>query len=96
MAHADPGAGTDDTGTGTDTDPAVTTDGARVLDVRESDAPPFERITSALAEIERDETLVIVNSFEPEPLYAELDRRGFTHRATQLGPDEWRVAVEHE
>jgi len=94
MAHAD--ADPDDAGTGPDTEPTIDTDGARVLDVRDIEEPPFERITGALADIERDETLVIVNSFEPAPLYAELDRRGFTHRATQLGPDEWRVAVEHE
>ncbi|WP_348612832.1 DUF2249 domain-containing protein [Halobaculum rarum] len=96
MAHADPDAADDDAGTGTDTEPTIDADSARVLDVRESDSPPFERITSALGELDPDETLVIVNSFEPEPLYAELDRRGFAHRATQLGPDEWRVAVEYE
>lgn len=94
MARADTEADGDDTGTDPDAGPATNAD--RVLDVREIDAPPFERITSALAEIEGDETLVIVNAFEPEPLYAELERRGFTHRTTRVGPEEWHVAVEHE
>lgn len=92
MARADTDA--DDTGIDPDAGPA--TDADRVLDVREIDAPPFERITSALTEIEGDETLVIVNSFEPEPLYAELERRGFTHRTTRVRPEEWQVAVERE
>ncbi|QZY00447.1 DUF2249 domain-containing protein [Halobaculum rubrum] len=90
MAHADAD------GTGTDTGPATDTNDPRVLDVRDIDAPPFERITGALADLDRDETLVIVNSFDPEPLYGELDRRGFTHRSSQVAPDEWRVRVEHE
>jgi len=94
MARADTDADGDDTGIDPDAGPA--TDADRVLDVRETDAPPFERITSALTGIEGEETLVIVNSFEPEPLYGELERRGFTHRTTRIGPEEWRVAVEHE
>ncbi|WP_435064643.1 DUF2249 domain-containing protein [Halobaculum sp. EA56] len=71
-------------------------DDARVLDVRETDAPPFDPISDALDDLDSDGTLVIVNSFEPEPLYDVLDRRGFAHRSEQVGPDEWRVAVEHE
>ncbi|UIP01552.1 DUF2249 domain-containing protein (plasmid) [Halobaculum sp. CBA1158] len=67
-----------------------------MLDVREIDAPPFEPIMTALGDLGPGETLVIVNSFEPEPLYEQLDRRGFSHGTTQIGPDEWRVAVERE
>ncbi|QZP36883.1 DUF2249 domain-containing protein [Halobaculum magnesiiphilum] len=70
-------------------------DDTHVLDVREIDEPPFDPIVDALADLGRDETLVIVNGFEPEPLYAELDRRGFTHRTTHVSEDEWHVAVEH-
>ncbi|MFC6787264.1 DUF2249 domain-containing protein [Halobaculum halobium] len=94
MAHADTDA--DGTSAGTEAGSAIDADAPRVLDVRETDAPPFEPITSALADLEGDGTLVIVNSFEPEPLYAELDRLGFTYRATRAGENEWRVTVERE
>lgn len=64
------------------------------LDVREIDGEPFSDIMSALSDLGDDETLVLVNSFEPEPLYAVLDQRGFDHETEQVGPDEWRVEIE--
>lgn len=66
----------------------------RELDIREIDGPPFDEITSALEAVSNDETLVLVNSFEPEPLYAVIERRGFTYEATKVADDEWRVAIE--
>ncbi|SHG40599.1 DUF2249 domain-containing protein [Halobaculum gomorrense] len=81
----------DDADTGIDID----SDDASLLDVREVDDPPFDHITTALAELGPEETLVIVNSFEPEPLYGELERRGFAYRTTRVGDDEWRVAIEY-
>ncbi|MFC4450919.1 DUF2249 domain-containing protein [Halorussus aquaticus] len=66
----------------------------RELDAREIDGEPFGAITSALSDLGDDETLVLVNSFEPEPLYAVLDRRGFDHETEQVAPDEWRVEIE--
>ncbi|WP_137284421.1 DUF2249 domain-containing protein [Halorussus salinisoli] len=66
----------------------------RELDARDIDGEPFGAITSALSDLSDDETLVLVNSFEPEPLYAVLDRRGFDHETEQVAPDEWRVEIE--
>ena len=73
-----------------------TNDQTRLLDAREIDGEPFGDIMAALADLETDETLVLINSFEPEPLYAVLEQRGFTHEASQEAPDEWRVEITHE
>jgi uncharacterized protein (DUF2249 family) len=63
------------------------------LDIREVDGQPFGHITDALADLDADETLLLVNSFEPEPLYSVLDDRGFDHETEQRGENEWRVYV---
>ncbi|WP_440009532.1 DUF2249 domain-containing protein [Halomicrococcus sp. SG-WS-1] len=65
----------------------------RELDVREIEGEPFSDIMSALDELNAGETLVLVNSFEPEPLYAALDQRDFDHETEQTRPDEWRVEI---
>mgnify|MGYP000070737693 FL=1 len=71
------------------------TDASRTLDAREIGGEPFGDIVAALEELEPGETLTLVNSFEPEPLYAVLADRGFTHETEQAGPDEWRVHIRH-
>lgn len=73
-----------------------TDDGTRLLDAREIDGEPFGDIMAALSELEGDETLVLVNSFEPEPLYAVLEQRGFAHEASQEADDEWHVEITRE
>ena len=70
-------------------------DADRELDVRELEGAPFDHIVAALGSLPRGETLVLVNSFEPEPLYDVLETRGFSHRAERVASDEWHVAVEH-
>lgn len=70
-----------------------TTDGDIVVDAREIDQP-FGEITTALGDLAEGERLVLINSFEPEPLYDVLERQGFTYETTRAGPDEWRVTVE--
>ncbi|RDI72946.1 DUF2249 domain-containing protein [Halopelagius longus] len=66
---------------------------ARTLDVREIDGEPFSHVTDALDELGERETLLLVNSFEPEPLYAVLERRGFHYETTEVAPDEWHVEI---
>lgn len=68
---------------------------ARELDVRNLDGEPFGDIMGALEDLPESETLVLVNDFEPEPLYNVLEQRGFEYRARQVDPDEWRIAIEH-
>jgi len=64
------------------------------LDVRTIDGEPFGPITDALAELGPDESLRLVGSFEPVPLYDVLDRRGFEYETTQVADDEWHVLIE--
>jgi len=70
-------------------------DAARTLDVREIDGEPFGDITAALDDLDDGETLRLVSSFEPKPLYEVLTDRGFDYETEQVAPDEWHVAIEH-
>ncbi|MUV58250.1 Uncharacterized conserved protein [Halogeometricum rufum] len=67
----------------------------RELDVRETDGEPFGDIVAALDALGDCERLVLVNGFEPVPLYDVLERRGFAYEASQTGPEEWRVEITH-
>jgi uncharacterized protein (DUF2249 family) len=67
----------------------------QTLDVRDVDGEPFSDIVDALDSLDDAETLVLVNSFEPEPLYSVLDQRGLTYQTEQVQEDEWRVRIEH-
>ncbi|OYR54119.1 DUF2249 domain-containing protein [Halorubrum halodurans] len=70
----------------------------RTLDVRDVDGEPFEHIVAELERLPADESLLLVNGFEPEPLYAVLDRRGFEREATadrENGSEVWYVEIRH-
>lgn len=67
----------------------------RRLDVREIDGEPFGDIMGALEELPEDETLLLVNSFEPRPLYEVLEQRGYTYDAESPEPDLWEIAITH-
>ena len=66
----------------------------RTLDAREIAGEPFSDIVAELDALGADETFVLVNSFEPEPLYQVLERRGFTYDTDRVDDDEWRVEIE--
>ncbi len=66
----------------------------RTVDVREDirrGQEPFDRIMCAAADLGEGEELVIVNVFEPVPLYSVLAQRGFVHETTRTPEGEWRV-----
>ncbi|MFB6111744.1 MAG: DUF2249 domain-containing protein [Halobacteriaceae archaeon] len=65
-----------------------------VLDVRDVDGEPFGAIDTALDELADVETLLLVNSFEPEPLYDVLEDRGYTYETTNPEPGRWQVRIE--
>ncbi|WP_254546994.1 DUF2249 domain-containing protein [Halomarina pelagica] len=71
-------------------------DRVRELDARAIDGEPFGDIMAALDALGEDDTLVLVNSFEPEPLYGVLRRRGFEYETTRVADEEWRVSITHE
>jgi len=62
------------------------------LDAREVDGEPFSDIVAAIEALDDRETLLLVNSFEPEPLYGVLADRGFDYETERVG-DEWRVYI---
>ncbi|MFC3476740.1 DUF2249 domain-containing protein [Halobacterium litoreum] len=62
------------------------------LDARTIDGEPFGDIVDALDDLGPEETLLLVNGFEPEPLYGVLEERGFDYETERAG-NEWRVYV---
>jgi uncharacterized protein (DUF2249 family) len=72
------------------------TENESVLDVRDRDDPPFPVISDALDDLGPDESLLLVNGFEPEPLYEVLADRGFDHETERVDDDQWRVRIERE
>jgi len=73
----------------------TTDDHAAVVGATEIDGEPFGDIVTALGSLGDDERMLLVNSFEPVPLYDVLDERGFAHETSQIGDDEWHVEIEH-
>ncbi len=66
----------------------------RIVDVREDIGrgdEPFDRIMQAVAALEDDQELVVVNVFEPVPLYGVLAQQGFSHETTKTAEGDWRV-----
>lgn len=69
-------------------------DTTRTLDVRTIDGEPFGDILAALESLPETESLCLINTFEPEPLYPVLEARGFTYeRMTDDGI--WYVVIRH-
>lgn len=74
-------------------DPSAT---ERQLDVREIEGEPFEDIMTALEALPADESLLLINSFEPEPLYNIMEQRGFEYETANPEPEVWYVEIHHE
>lgn len=68
---------------------------SRELDVRAIDGEPFSDIMDAMESLPEGETLVLINSFEPEPLYSVLEQRGFTYESRQIESDVWQIQIRH-
>ena len=66
-----------------------------LLDVRELDEPPFDAIMEAVAALDADGTLLLVNEFEPVPLYSVLEDRGYAYDTERIEGDEWRIRIRH-
>lgn len=65
-----------------------------VLDVREDIAAgrePFSKIMAAVRSLAPAQPLVLVNSFEPVPLYGVLEQQGFAHQTDRAPDGAWRV-----
>ncbi|MGZ6341012.1 MAG: DUF2249 domain-containing protein [Candidatus Limnocylindrales bacterium] len=67
---------------------------AVVLDVRPTIAAggdPFDEIMVAAGALSPGQDLVIVNAFEPFPLYDRLGALGFDHAAERFPDGDWKV-----
>ena len=68
--------------------------GVMVVDVREdirAGREPFERIMAAVGSLADGEELLLINEFEPVPLYEVMSTRGFSHETERRPDGEWRV-----
>ena len=63
------------------------------LDVREIEGEPFGDIVAALEELVDGESLLLVNSFEPTPLYDVLEERGYEYETTHPDASVWHVEI---
>ncbi len=71
----------------------ISSDKIHQLDVRpiiDSGKDPFQNIMAAVKELKDDEILLIINSFEPIPLYSVLGKKGFEHW-TEKGSDSFKI-----
>ncbi len=67
---------------------------AVVLDVRPTLATggdPYEEIMRTVDRLAPGQDLVILNSFEPFPLYERLGAKGFEHRVERFPDGDWKV-----
>lgn len=65
-----------------------------VLDVRDdlrNKRDPFEKIMGAVTNLGPDDELVIINIFEPVPLYDVMDRQGYDHETEKTPEGDWKV-----
>ena len=64
------------------------------IDVREDirqGREPFERIMAAVSQLEPGDTLLLINSFEPLPLYRVMEQNGFSHWSERTAEGDWKV-----
>lgn len=57
---------------------------------------PFDAIMAIVENLQRDEQLLLINSFEPKPLYAVMNKYGFDHTTRDMGDGEWRVLFKRQ
>lgn len=66
----------------------------KILDVRDDQAKgsdPFERIMGAVTELAPGQDLLLINTFEPLPLYKVMEKKGFGHQSRERVPGEWEI-----
>lgn len=69
------------------------------LDVREDlrqGRHPFAKIMQTVGALRPDESLRLLAPFEPAPLFAVLERQGFTHQSRQIDGGDWEVLFRRQ
>ncbi|MHB9144850.1 MAG: DUF2249 domain-containing protein [Symbiobacteriia bacterium] len=62
-----------------------------VRDYHKRGEEPFPAIMKAATGLEPGDIFILINSFEPHPLYRVLSLKGFTHTCEELGPEHYRI-----
>lgn len=65
-----------------------------LLDVRPDqrrNEEPFDAIMAAVGALAPGQSLLLINTFEPTPLYRVMEKRGFTHTTTCIAPEDYRI-----
>lgn len=65
-----------------------------ILDVREDierGIEPFRKIMQAVESLDAGQDFVLINSFEPRPLYKVLAGRGFDYEVETTEDGDWRI-----
>lgn len=62
-----------------------------VRDILRAGGEPFGKIMETVARLGPGEGLRLLATFKPEPLFAVLGRRGFSHVERELGGGDWEV-----
>jgi len=66
----------------------------RTLDVRpilQAGGEPFGEIMQAVASLERHQSLRLLATFKPVPLFAVMEQRGYRHVVQPLDGGDWEV-----
>lgn len=66
----------------------------RTLDVRPilaAGGEPFDEIMAAVADLQSGQPLRLIAPFKPVPLFAVMEKRGFSHTETLLSGSDWEV-----
>ncbi|GLB57933.1 DUF2249 domain-containing protein [Cytobacillus sp. NCCP-133] len=64
------------------------------LDVREdlkNKLEPFQKIMSAIADLDEEDVFILHAPFEPIPLFGVLKAKGFAHKAVEIEKKHWKV-----
>ncbi len=67
------------------------------LDVRpyhERKEEPFQAIMDAVGTLQPDQAFLLINSFEPTPLFAVMRKKGFEYQCTEVGPEEYHILFQ--
>ncbi len=64
------------------------------LDVRPLDfMARFSAIFGKLEELPPGDSLLLINDFEPVPLFGALDNRGYSYESQQVAETEWHIKI---
>ncbi|MEO7129521.1 MAG: DUF2249 domain-containing protein [Rhodoferax sp.] len=69
------------------------------LDVRpilRNGGEPFPEIMKAVAKLEGGESLRLLATFKPVPLFSVMQKKGYTHCEKELGGGDWEVVFKPE